>query len=168
MYKGIVLTVASLMLAMTAAFAQQGPRTADRHAGGRQAWLSKLNLTDQQKDQLAALRTQFEKDQIRAHANIATARLDLKALVQSGQLDRAAIEKAVNAISDLQRQEKVSMVDHLFKVNALLTPEQQKTFRQMLVGMLMGGGRMHERAGLHRGPMGGFGGMMPGDEGQME
>ena len=135
---GVILT--SLAIMAGAAFGQPAPGPMHRPGGGMARGLAQLNLTDEQKTQLQGLRADYEKALVQLHAKIATARIDLRSLVQADKLDRAAIEKTVGTISDLQHQEKLALIDHLFKANALLSPEQQKKFKGMLGGMLSGNG----------------------------
>lgn len=93
---------------------------------------AKLNLTDAQKKDIEKLNTDFAKQRVEHQAKIKTATIDLRQLMRADAPDRAAIEKKINEISDLQAQNRIKGVDHWFAVNKLLTPDQQKVWKTML------------------------------------
>lgn len=132
--------------------------------GGHARMMQKLNLTDQQKDQLEKLHAAFQKKEINTQAKIRSLRVDLRQAAMAENPDRGAIEKIVSGISDVQRQSKMDLIDHLFSVRALLTPEQQKLWKMEMMSVGMGvRRRVHERIIEHRGlrselPGGGPGG----------
>ncbi len=156
----VALLAASLMLIAAGAVAQPGPgqHLMNCRETMQKSLMGKLNLTDSQKDQISKLRYQFQKQQIQTRAKIADARLDLRQLLHSDSPDRSAVEKAVRAITDLQGQQKLNLVDHLFAVRAILTPEQQKTFKEFMGPGAFGresmGMRGWMRGGMHN-PQGG-------------
>ena len=107
---------------------------------GRREFMDKLGLTDKQKADMAALRTEMEKSLVGIQAKIKLARIDMKALATADTPDKSAIEGKLKEINDLQYQEKKEGVDHLFAVYALLTPEQKKMFKNQIAARLSGGG----------------------------
>ena len=102
---------------------------------------------------MAKLHLDLEKKTTQTNSKIQLARLDLKELFMADKPDKGAVEKQIKVISDLQHQQKLNHIDHLFAVRDILTPEQQKMWKEHAGGMLMGadgprGGarmRMHER-----------------------
>jgi len=100
----------------------------------------------------STVRASFEKKMIETQAKIRLVRVDLRELAGAEKPDRAAIEKKLGEISDLQLKEKLALVDHLFQAKGILTPEQQKKFREHMAGRLLNEGGM---------PGGRRGGMMP-------
>jgi Spy/CpxP family protein refolding chaperone len=126
---------------------KMGPGDAPMHR-----LMEELQLTDAQKTELKGLRAEMEKAMVKSQADIKTARIDLRQLVLAEKPDRGAIEKKIKEISAFQHEAKMTLVNHLFSVNAKLTPEQQKKFRDHMATMLM-----EEHAGM---PMGGRPGMM--------
>jgi hypothetical protein len=54
---------------------------------------------------------------------------------QADKVDRGAIEKSVKQVSDMQSQLKLNFVDFWFGVNNILTPEQQKAWKEHIGGM---------------------------------
>ena len=120
----------------------------------RQAMLDELKLTSEQKTQIAKLRLEFEKRQVEMQSKIRIARLDLKSLFIADKPERAAIEKQLKTISDLQYQAKLNHVDHLFAVKGILTPDQQKIWKEHMMMPGDGMGRpsheMHGRRGMMR------------------
>jgi Spy/CpxP family protein refolding chaperone len=107
-----------------------------------------LKLTDQQKGQMEKLRTDLQKKQVTVQGKIAVLRIELKELFQAENPDRAAIEKKMKEVSDLQHQEKLNGLDHLFAVKAILTPEQAKMWKEHMLRM----GEEGMGMGMMRGP----------------
>jgi Spy/CpxP family protein refolding chaperone len=143
MSKAALALIACAVLATTSVLAQ--PR---EHGGAarpfmekRQAMLDELKLSAEQKTQMAKLGLDFEKRQTETQSKIRIARLDLKGLFMAEKPDRAAIEKQLKTISELQYQAKLNHVDHLFAVRGILTPDQQKIWKEnmMMPGDGMGG-----------------------------
>lgn len=155
------VVVLALLLGGAAAIAQPGPGPAARRPAGpamRHQLMERLNLTDQQKDQIAKLRADFQKKMIAQRAKVQSLRVDMRTEIGSDNPDRATIEKISRNINDVQGQMKLDRIDHLFAVKAVLTPEQQKTFKDEMMQL---GGRAGNR--MHRHLMGGMGnGMGPG------
>ncbi len=147
MTKSIGVLFAALLFASLTAFGQDaGANTQMRqHPFGGQSMKERLNLTDQQQAQLRDLQFQFRKKQIQLRAKIQLARLETRELFSADKPDRSAIEKNVKAISDLQYQQKLDRIDHLFAVRNILTPEQLKIWKD-------GMGRRHMM--MRRHPMG--------------
>jgi len=115
--------------------APQAPKRPMRQM--REEMREQLNLNDQQQEQMQKLRSQFEKNQEQLASKVRLSRIDLRDLVRAEKPDRAAIEKTIKGISELQLQQKMNLVDHLFAVQQILTPEQQKIWKKHLAGMAM-------------------------------
>jgi len=149
-----MLAIASMAIAQ--------PNAGPRHMTMHQELMGKLNLTDQQKSDMQKLRFEMEKKQAQVQSKIRLQRIDLRELLAADKPDRAAIEKGIKTVSELQLQEKMNMVDHLFAVNALLTPEQQKIWKKN-IGERLGGmsGEMRGMGGRMRGMRHGDRGMQP-------
>jgi Spy/CpxP family protein refolding chaperone len=114
-----------------------------RYTPGQGRSSDKLELTDQQKPEFDKLRTEHLKKMIDQRAKVAVAEVDLRALFRAETPQKAAIEKKVKEIADLKTQAAVSRVDHWFAVQKILTPEQQKVWKQSL----------GQQASRHRGRM---------------
>ncbi len=126
----------------------------------RERMMEELNLTDQQKLDIAKLRATFEKKMIAQRAKVQSLRVDLRTEVMADNPGRSAIEKTTQAISELQAQGKMDLIDHLFSVRALLTPDQQKHMKRQL-------GRLVDEFQGMKGKHGGWGaGMMRHSEGE--
>jgi Spy/CpxP family protein refolding chaperone len=134
-----------IVLAVSIAAAQpepgQGPGEGMMHRQGDpgQMMMERLKLTDQQKADMQKMRADMERSMVKTQSAIHLARIDLRQLVAAEKLDRTAIEKKVREISNLQQEAKSALIDHLFSVYAMLTPEQQKTFKQHMMSLLEDG-----------------------------
>lgn len=150
---GVVMTMVALASAL--AFGQMGQGGGQRmgQPGMRQEMMKKLNLNEQQQTQMRKLRADLQKKNIQASSKIQLARIDMRELILADKPDRTALEKKLREISDLQHQMKIDRLDHMLAVNALLTPEQQKSLRE---GMMRPGPQRERRMRILRegGPMG--------------
>ena len=146
MKKSVCVLIAATLAASTLALAQprEGPRGGDRMNERHHQLKETLHLTDQQDAQIRKLHLELERRQAQAHSKIQLARLDMKEIYMSDKLDRATIEKAIKQVSDLQHEVKMNFVDFWFSVNSLLTPDQQKMWKQHVPEMI---GEMRERMG---------------------
>lgn len=105
-----------------------------------------LNLSDEQHARLDNLQHDHQKKQIDLRAKLQSAQLDLRKLYRADKPDRSAIEKQTRAIADLRLQASMNRVDHYFGVLGILTPEQQKVWKEHA------GDRPGPRRGDSRGP----------------
>jgi Spy/CpxP family protein refolding chaperone len=145
-----------LLAAAPLAFAQPPADAPGRPGPGRGqglAFMKDLNLSAKQMDDLRALRASFEKKTVETQSQIRVLRIDIRELAGAENPDRSAIEKKLRDISDLQLKEKLALVDHLFQARALLTPEQQKLFREHMIGRLLDGGWMGGKGMMRGGRM---------------
>jgi Spy/CpxP family protein refolding chaperone len=149
-------TATMLLAAALAAgtlFAQPDPPAAAPKPDGRDRLMEKLQLTDQQKDQMRKMRTQFQKSNEELASKLRLNRIDLRDLMQAEKPEKAAVQKNVKAATDLQQQMKLNLIDHLFAVREMLTPQQQKIWKEHMTQMI-GEARergMEMRKGLRQG-----------------
>ena len=144
----VVFTIAAAAVSLS--FAQPGlepgPGAGGKGGSGgrgiRQEMRAKLNLTDQQETQMQTLRFDLEKKQTTVQSKVKLLRIDIKELFAAENPDKNAIAKKMKEVSDLQLQEKTNVLDHMFAVKAILTPEQQKIWKQHMRQM---GPEMRER-----------------------
>ncbi len=124
-----------------------------KHRGGppagmrqhmKQELMEDLKLTDAQKEQVEKLMLAHRRKMIDTRATLEKKRLDMRELMNASKPDRSAIEKALKAVSDAQYQHKLDRLDHWFAVKEILTPEQQKIWKQHMRPMERGKmGRPH-------------------------
>ncbi|HTY01121.1 MAG TPA: periplasmic heavy metal sensor [Bacteroidota bacterium] len=158
MKRQFVALVLGLALVASTGFAQPDP--GGKGPAGqnmRRQMVERLNLTDQQKQEIGKLRAEFQKTMIANRAKVQSLRVDLRTEIAADNPDRGAIEKTTQAISSVQAQMKMDLIGHLFAVRALLTPDQQKIFKNELMQI---GGRMHQM--VRNRMMGGMGARMGG------
>ena len=128
----------------------------DRH----ERIVEKLNLSKDQQKQFDKLTSDLQKKQIALRSKIQTARVELHSLMQEDSPDRARVEAEQNEISKLQGELKLNHTGFWFDVNKILTPEQQKEWKEHMrmimakKGQLRQRGlrpRMHRPGGAHHG-----------------
>ncbi len=123
--------------------------------------LKKLNLTDQQKEKIRSLRFDFQKKMIDLKADLQKSRLDLKELRQANSLSRNDVIAAVEKINKSRDAISLAVANHLMDVYEVLTPEQQKIWKEIAPRLGMMGrrsgmmrkhfGRMRSEAGMQGG-----------------
>ena len=98
--------------------------------GMRGALLEKLELTDAQREKFAELRDARMRAAIHARADLALAGLDLARLVRAQTPDRAAIDAAIDHLSELRGALQKARVDMLLDMRSMLTPAQRQKLRE--------------------------------------
>ncbi|MCL5031247.1 MAG: Spy/CpxP family protein refolding chaperone [Bacteroidetes bacterium] len=92
--------------------------------------MKKLNLTEQQKDKIADLRISFQKKMVDLRADLKKNKLDLQGLKVKGDLNRDGVIAAVEKINKSRDAISLAVANHLLDVYQVLTPEQQKTWKE--------------------------------------
>jgi len=103
-----------------------------------------LKLSDEQQKQFDALASDFRKEMVDQHAGVSKARLELVDLLKADNPDRAKIADQMGKVSALESAAKLKALDHWFAVNKILTPDQQKQWKDDLGRIVEG--RMAARA----------------------
>ena len=114
--------------------------------------INKLKLTNEQKDKFKDLRTAFQKNMVDLRADLKKNKIDLKALKSKDNLNRDDVIAAVDKVNKSRDAISLAVANHLFDMYQVLTPEQQKIWKENEHGMGM------HRWG-NRGRMGGRGHM---------
>jgi len=122
----------------------------------RDEMVKKLKLTKEQKDKIADLRTSFQKSMIDMRADLKKNEIDLKSLRAKDNVTREDIISAVEKVNKSKNAISLALANHLFDMYTVLTPEQQKIFKENFHGM-----DRHERG--RKGHMG-FDGGGAGDD----
>jgi len=140
-----------VLLVSVVAFAQpQRMQMRDGKGPGPARMMEELKLNESQKTQMQKMHINLMKKQTQLHAKIQGLRLDTKELFLADKVDRKAIENNIKAVNEVQEQLKLNKLDHWFAVNAILTPDQQKLWKDVPMHMGKGKGagrgmRMRER-----------------------
>ncbi len=103
---------------------------------------TKLNLTDQQKQQLETTLTNYKLKLIDQQAAVQREQVKLEPLVQADKLDEAALTKQIDALITARGQLERTRAMMLIDMRKVLTVDQWKQLREMRHGMLgmgMGG-----------------------------
>jgi Spy/CpxP family protein refolding chaperone len=119
--------------------------------------LKKLKLTKEQKDKIADLRTSFQKSMIDMRADLKKNEIDLKSFRSKDNVTREDIISGVEKVNKSKNAISLAFANHLFDMYTVLTPDQQKIFKENFHGM-----DRHE--GGRKGRMGFDGGGHEGDD----
>jgi Spy/CpxP family protein refolding chaperone len=133
-----IMTFGSLaLLALNLSLAQENVAPPNQMGDNGARVLRQLKLTDQQRKDIDQIRFELQKQTIDQQAKLKTERLELAQLFKADNPDQSAIQKKVGAISQLQSQQRLMIVDHWFAVNKLLTPDQQKIWKRVSARLWM-------------------------------
>jgi hypothetical protein len=99
----LIWSLVALMVAALPAISQP-PHLRGHMGGPGMPRLDRLELTDTQEKQMKELRLTHQKKMIQIRSTIEQARLDLQAVRDAAAPDRAAVEKAIKAVSELELQ----------------------------------------------------------------
>lgn len=135
-----IIVIALLSLVPMLAMSQPGPGR-----GERMQIVDELNLTDQQQKQIDQIRDEAMRQGIERRAEISKLRLDLRQLVRADKPDQSAIEKKMTEIASLRSSAESRRLNTWFSINKLLTPEQQKVWKDVLGRRMEMSGRMGMR-----------------------
>ena len=94
-----------------------------------------LGLSRKQMDDLNNLNIDLQINLINDNAAIEVAELKLMKLMSDYNLDKRAINKAVDKLYDLKKKKKKNMIDAHFKVMSILTKEQFKKLKELRMKM---------------------------------
>lgn len=104
-----------------------------------------LSLTDQQTDRLRQIMVDAQKATVKAGAEIAVKRIELRELLRADKPDRDAVMRKVQEVASLRGEMMKQHVDALLAAKSVLTPEQQRKIRSFIEGR-RDHARMRERS----------------------
>jgi Spy/CpxP family protein refolding chaperone len=94
--------------------------------------IKELNLTDQQKDELAKLRLENQKEMIRLRADLEILHIDLETLLDAKEPDKAKIYAQLDKINEIRNEMSKKHIDFILKRRAIFTPEQWDKIKNLL------------------------------------
>ena len=94
------------------------------------AMMERLKLTGDQQKQMGKLHDDMQKNQIAFRAKIQSLQIDVRSLFREDNPEQAKIEAEIQEISKTQTEMKLNHLGFWFKVNAILTPDQQKIWKE--------------------------------------
>ena len=95
------------------------------------AMRERLGLTPEQVVKINQQTSEFRKNRIRAHADVAVKRVELEDLLRAETPDRAAIDKKLDEVGAARQAEVKAAVHYRLAVREVLTPEQRARLREM-------------------------------------
>lgn len=159
----LVLVIASLSLSDV--FAQprkyrmgMGPGMGPGWGADRTPLIERLDLTDAQKDKIAALRTKHQTKIVDMRAELQKSQIALRELKGSKDYNRKNVTAAVEKVNKIKADIALSAANHRMDVYEILTDEQKEIWRDQPFGFGRPGGRCDfgYGRGYGRGFRGGF------------
>ncbi|MGE5401178.1 MAG: Spy/CpxP family protein refolding chaperone [Ignavibacteriales bacterium] len=134
-------------------FAQNGKKNNDNRPPARQKLMQELNLSQDQKDQIAKLKLDHQKEMVDLKSEVEKNRIEMKNLFLGKDIDENKILDLSKKNSDIQAKMKTSSIQNWFKIYNLLNDDQKAIFRKNapMMGERMKGKFMGRRPGMGRG-----------------
>lgn len=129
--KGMVLTLSVFIIFIGGLLAQEPAQKPSEPEGLPMPPMGMMglpNLSDEQKEQIQALRIKHLKEVMPIETDIKIKELELAGLWQRDKLDTKAIVAKVKEIADLRTKLELANVNHKIEIYKILTPEQRKRF----------------------------------------
>ena len=101
-------------------------------ADGKEGFLRKLNLTEEQKSKVEKIQFETKKNAIELRAKLALLKLEISSLLKSENIDKSSVEKKIKESFDKTSALFTNRLDSWFKVNDLLNAEQKKLWKVVL------------------------------------
>ena len=92
--------------------------------------MASLNLTNEQEDKLFALHEQMRTKNFATMSKMHTEQFKMRRLMKADAVDSKAVLEQQKKIDDVRREMFATHLEMRKQVEALLTPEQRKQFRQ--------------------------------------
>jgi Spy/CpxP family protein refolding chaperone len=124
MRRTVVLGVALLSLGSVALVWAQPQRDRDRIH-------QKLDLTDQQREELKALHFNTARGQIKMRADLKIARLELKEILTRAEPNRKEVDQKLDQIAKIQTDLRKSQIDRKLAIREILDEEQLAKLREL-------------------------------------
>ncbi|MDP8228326.1 MAG: Spy/CpxP family protein refolding chaperone [Candidatus Electryoneaceae bacterium] len=141
---------------------QRQMRMMDDCNDGQSPFWSAMNVTDEQKTQLAQLRLDQQRTMIEVGNEIKNNRTKLRLMTVSDDFSQRDADRIIDKITDLNKQQMKTKTAHVRAVRAILTPEQRVIFDQHVLSGRFG----QPGKGPHPGMMGPRGGRGQGQGGR--
>ena len=125
------LTVAASMLVLfMQPLAAQPQKELGKRGPGDPKMKAELNLSEAQEKQMQDLRFKHEKEMIGLRAELETRELAMKELRGVEPPNKKKLYAQIDQISETKTKIAKAKLDHRLAVQEILTPEQQKLFKQ--------------------------------------
>lgn len=124
---------------------------------------TELDLSDEQAQKVKEILFQVMKANIKQHADLRIAELELQGLLEADPVEMGNVESKLKAIEGLRTTLRLNIIKAHEQVKGLLTPEQRQKLERLhdrMLGM-MGSGMMGMRERMQEGGAGGMGMMGP-------
>ena len=109
---------------------------------------SELGLTDEQVEQIKALKIAAKKNLISTQAEIDIVKIDLQAEMWKDTIDTEAVNKLIDKKYELQKETAKSTVGAYAKIKNILTADQQKQLKTLYKECKKG--KTHKKAKRHK------------------
>lgn len=131
----LVASALAIGTAAAAAFAQGGPGFGPGYGGGPGYGpganaLEALNLSDEQRDKIQVIQEQNRQKNWTAMGQMRAEMFALRRMYYADKVDANAIVEQQKKVDEFRRAQLKSRIESRNQVEALLTPEQRKQFRQ--------------------------------------
>lgn len=121
----------SIMISETEIVAQRGIRRAERDSRRSEKFLEQLNLSDEQMQQLRAIRQKYRPQMQQLAERIRATGEDLRAMMQ-GDASDTALRMKHKEMANLRQQMGDLRFESMLAMRNVLTPQQRQEFAQLM------------------------------------
>ncbi len=124
----LVVVIALFSLGFTNAQEQKGRKPMGRVNG----IIKQLKPTPEQLNQMEKMKSDLEKQQVQTRAKMQTAGIELRDLLSAAEPNKEAVMKKLDEVAKYRVEMVKNRIEQWFAVNKILTPEQQKIWKEAL------------------------------------
>lgn len=136
-------TIIIAVIVFVASIATAQPRWMDRDdepdRPRMKRGLAELNLTAEQQKQFDKLHSDHQKKQIELRSKVQTLRIELRDLMREDSPDKKKVDGKIAEVGKIRTDMKLNHSAFWFDVNKILTPEQQKMWKERFARAAYGG-----------------------------
>jgi Spy/CpxP family protein refolding chaperone len=145
----IVLVVVIALFSFSFGFADAQEQKGPKPVGPIEQIIKQLKPTPEQLTQMEKMKSDLEKQQVQTRAKMQTAGIELRDLLSAAEPNKEAVMKKLDEVAKYRVEMVKNRIEQWFAVNKILTPEQQKIWKEALKNPP----REHMKPGMMHGMM---------------
>jgi Spy/CpxP family protein refolding chaperone len=128
----IVLVVVIALFSFSFGFANAQEQKGPKPVGPIEQIIKQLKPTPEQLTQMEKMKSDLEKQQVQTRAKMQTAGIELRDLLSAAEPNKEAVMKKLDEVAKYRVEMVKNRIEQWFAVNKILTPEQQKVWKEAL------------------------------------
>lgn len=125
------IALAATLLAATSFAANAGPGHKHERKDYHQIIMKKLDLTEQQKSEVEALKSQKKQQMDAAHEQMKSLKEQIHTAMQNDNYDSGQVRTLLHRLADLKADTMQHKHTYMQQMKSILTPEQQAKMKEL-------------------------------------